>query len=106
MLAALGRDDPYRAAMISIPTPMDGIVVEELGAELCVMRLDTGDVLVLNQTASDIWLLADGLTTTEQLITSLASAYGSDPETITPQVVGVLLDLEKRGFLVERGANT
>ena len=44
------------------------------------------EVTALNATASDIWRLADGERSADQIVDLLASAYGVDPAEIASEV--------------------
>lgn len=56
-------------------------------------------VLVLNRTASDIWLLCDGELTMNQIAETLARAYGTKPDAIRVDVERTLDQFLAEGFL-------
>ena len=56
-------------------------------------------VLVLNRTASDVWLLCDGLHTLDEIIDLLARAYGTKPSAIRSDVETTLDRFLTEGFL-------
>jgi hypothetical protein len=85
--------------VLTYPTPAPGIVVEELDDEICLYRSDIDEVLVLNQTAADVWRLADGTLDVDELISCLAQAYSVGPAEIHPEVVAVVANLVDRGYL-------
>lgn len=88
--------------MIDRPVPAQGVVVEDLDDDVCLYRSDIDEVLVLNQSAGDVWRLADGQLTIAGIIERLAVVYGLDEATLDPDVRGVVDDLTTRGYLVER----
>ncbi len=85
--------------MTTHPSPNPTVVVEEIDDDICLYRSDIDEVLVLNQTAADVWRLADGSVSVEELIALLASSYGSHPDDLRTDVVTVLADLRQRGYL-------
>lgn len=90
--------------MINRPIPAPGVVVEDLDDDVCLYRSDIDEVLVLNQSAGDIWRLADGDRSVETIATRLADVYGTDEATMRTDVQAVVADLLTRGYLVEQSA--
>lgn len=56
-------------------------------------------VVVLNETASDIWRLCDGDQTVSEIVDLLAAAYGVEPVAIRDEVVETVANLTDEGFL-------
>jgi hypothetical protein len=81
-------------------TPNPDVVVEEIDDDVCLYRPDTDEVLVLNHTAADVWRLADGSLSTDELVATLARAYAVAPDQVHHDVEAVLENLRERGFLV------
>ena len=77
------------------------MVAEDLDTELSLYRTDTDEVLVLNQTAGDVWRLADGTSTVEEIVTQLAHAYSASTAELESSVYEVIDDLTARGYLTE-----
>jgi hypothetical protein len=90
--------------VINRPIPAPGVVVEDLDDDVCLYRSDIDEVLVLNQSAGDIWRLADGDRSVETIATRLADVYGTDEATMRTDVQAVVADLLTRGYLVEQSA--
>ena len=90
--------------MINRPIPAPGVVVEDLDDDVCLYRSDIDEVLVLNQSAGDIWRLADGGRSVETIATRLADVYRTDEVTMRTDVQAVVADLVARGYLVEQPA--
>jgi len=90
--------------VLSRPIPAVGVVVEDLDDDVCLYRSDIDEVLVLNQSAGDIWRLADGDRSVEAIATRLADVYGTDEATVRTDVQAVVADLLARGYLVEQPA--
>jgi hypothetical protein len=71
----------------------------ELDGDISLYDTVTRQALVLNGTASDIWRLADGAHTLEELTSLLATAYGVPAERIRPEVERTVRTLVDAGFL-------
>lgn len=92
--------------MIQRPAAAAGIVAEELDAEVCLYRPDNDEVLILNETAGDIWRLSDGELTVNDLIDRLASSYQVERASIEPDVISVITDLADRGYLQDAASSS
>jgi pyruvate dehydrogenase complex dehydrogenase (E1) component len=71
----------------------------ELDGDISLYHPDTGQALVLNATASDIWRLLDGEHDLPQIVELLATAYGTQADDIRADVLRVVEDLTHHGFL-------
>jgi len=71
----------------------------ELDGDISLYHPDTGQALVLNDTASDIWRLLDGEQSVDGVIEVLAGAYRTDPAEIGEDVRRVIANLTEHGFL-------
>ena len=60
---------------------------------------DPVQVLVLNETASDVWRLLDGELTLTDIVSLLARAYGVEPLAICDEVAGTIRRLEENGLV-------
>lgn len=80
------------------------VVVEDLDDDICLYRPDIDEVVVLNTTAADVWRLADGELTLDQLVHRLASAYQLPTDRLESDVRSVFTDLLDRGYLIAVGA--
>ncbi|HEY3716345.1 MAG TPA: PqqD family protein [Jatrophihabitantaceae bacterium] len=90
--------------MIDRPTPAPNVVVEDLDDDVCLYRADIDEVLVLNQTAGDVWRLADGQLTVAAIAHRLARFYGADAAELHADVRSLVDDLTARGYLVDQPA--
>lgn len=79
--------------------PVEGIGETEIDGRISVFNPRTEKVAVLNETASDIWRLADGAHTVAELTGLLASSYGVAPEGIRDEVEAVVAQLRDQGFI-------
>ena len=87
--------------MIDRPQPAPDVVVEDLDDDVCLYRSDIDEVLVLNQSAGDVWRLADGQLTVTAIAERLAAVYQADAATVQADVRIVVDDLAARGYLVD-----
>jgi hypothetical protein len=87
--------------MLMRPIVASGVVIEDLDADLCLYRAEVDEALVLNETAADIWRLADGRVSVDEITNQLAAAYQTSVEAIGPDVVAAVSELADRGYLVE-----
>jgi hypothetical protein len=67
----------------------------ELDGRALLYAAERSEVVVLNQTASDVWWLLDGEQNLSELLEVLARAYSTTPETIEADVRDVLLTFEE-----------
>ena len=80
------------------PRPVDDVVTEDLGADICLYRA-TAEVLVLNETAADIWRLCDGDSSVSEIVQTLADAYRTPVDAMQSDIDTVIADLVDRGYL-------
>lgn len=76
------------------------VVVEDLDDDVCLYRPDIDEVVVLNATAGDVWRLADGELSEDELVDRLAAAYQLPAEQVRPDIQSVISDLIERGYLI------
>ena len=86
----------------TVGRPADGVSEIGLGDELSLFDAATGQALSLNRTASDLWALADGESTVDQVIATLAHAYGVAAAVVADDVTTALAALTDAGVLVPR----
>lgn len=92
---ALGQRGPR--ALVS--PPADTVREVDVDGCLSLYRRDVDRVLVLNETASDVWRLADGTLHDDEIVALLATAYGVTGEVIEGEVRATLARLVQEGFL-------
>ena len=88
------------------PAPAPAVEVEALDDDACLYRPDIDEVIVLNRSAADIWHLADGTHTIEDIARVLAAEYGESVEGMLRDVGEVVDDLLHRGYLADTGPST
>ena len=82
-----------------IGPPLSHILETEVGGEISLYDPHSESVLVLNQTASDVWRLSDGESTLEEIVQLLAAAYGKGPDEIRHDVEQTVQNITDEGFL-------
>jgi hypothetical protein len=77
------------------------VVVREVDIDGCLSLYQrTSDrVLVLNETASDVWRLIDGTLGEDEIVATLARSYGVDPSVIAGEVRATIRRFVEEGFL-------
>ena len=90
--------------MLDRPVPAENIVAEDLDEDVCLYRPDIDEVLVLNQTAGDVWRLADGHLSVAGIAATLARVYAREESDWRADVQTVVDDLAMRGYLVDEPA--
>ncbi len=83
--------------------PRPNIIQTEIGDEISLYDPSSERVVVLNTTASDLWRLAEGDFTFDQVLGLLSKAYGVEAATIHDEVRGTVDRLRQEGLL-EDGA--
>lgn len=83
------------------PVPHPAVTMEKLDGEICLYRASDHEVLVLNQSAGDIWRLADGDLTVDEITVLLSSAYSADEQLVAQDVRNTVAELQERGFFAE-----
>ena len=82
-----------------IGPPPAQILETEIDGEISLYDPHSDSVLVLNQTASDVWRLSDGEQTLEEIVELLAAAYQVRPDDIRRDVEGAVGNIIEKGFL-------
>jgi len=59
--------------------------------------------MVLNATATDVWLLSDGEHTLLEMVELLARAYGVEPDDIRDDVEETISSFIENGFISDGG---
>lgn len=80
--------------------PANSHVLEtEVGDDISLYDPTKEQVSVLNGTASDIWRLADGTRTVDEITALIAASYDVRPEAIAEDVVRTVGELSEAGLL-------
>ncbi len=88
----LSVDDVVAADRTSrkIGPPAAGVSEREVDGCLVLLGPDRAEVLVLNETASDVWRLLDGDFTLDGIVSLIARAYAVEPSAVYQDVEGVI----------------
>lgn len=89
----------HQASAERIGPPQPGVRAVELGEDISLYNPRTQGVALLNGTASDVWRLADGEHTLEEIVALLGAVYDAEPDLIRQGVVQTVTDLVAGGFL-------
>ena len=79
----------------------DHIIETEIEGEISLYDPSTEQVMVLNKTASDIWLLSDGEHTLQEMTDLLANAYGVESVEIRKDVEETVSSFVENGFIAD-----
>ena len=88
---------PSETTRIGPPSPQ--ILETEIGDEISLYDPVTENVVVLNQTASDIWRLSDGESDADGIVNLLAAAYGVEANRIRQEVEDTITKFREQGLL-------
>ncbi|MEO7288910.1 MAG: PqqD family protein [Jatrophihabitantaceae bacterium] len=87
--------------MSSRYAPSTGVTAEELDDGMCLYHSGRDEVLVLNQTAADVWQLSDGELDLTGIVRQLAGIYATEAEALRADVTAVVDELAGKGYLHE-----
>ena len=82
-----------------IGPPPDYVIESEVDGDISLYDAKNERVIVLNPTASDVWRLADGEMTVDQITAALCKAYRADPHAIKPDVERLIDSLVEQKLL-------
>ena len=87
--------------MTDSPRPRDELAIVELDGEAVIYDESTGGLHHLNPTATIVWSLCDGVSTTSAIAADIADAFGLPIEEISGQVTEVVETFASAGLLAE-----
>lgn len=79
--------------------PFEDVTEVEVDGRACLYSPRATDVVLLNQTASDVWFLCDGSLTVEQVVDRLATAYTVDAAAIDADVRAAVRSFHDAGLM-------
>jgi hypothetical protein len=79
--------------------PREGVTEVEVDGSACLFSPAAGGVVLLNQTASDVWYLCDGDLTADEITDRLAAAYRVPAESIAGDVDAAIRSFTESGLL-------
>ena len=86
----------------------DEVVARDIEGHLVIVPLTSGvgdmedELYSLNETGRDIWDRLDGKTSLKDVIAQLTDAYSGSVQEIQADVLGLMTELLKRRFVVEK----
>ena len=84
----------------AIPRKAAGLLVEDLDEEIVILVETTDQIVILNETAAEIWRLIDGARSRGAIVAAFAQIYRDvDPGQIARDVDEVLTDLVGKGLV-------
>ena len=92
-----GGDVDFGNRPIGPPPPH--VIETEVKGDLSLYDPRQERVLVLNGTATDVWLLCDGEQTADRILELIAAAYGEDAAVIRTDVETTIHQFVEEGFL-------
>ena len=78
--------------------PAANVVESEVDGNINLYDPQTEEVAILNETASDVWRLADGTQTLDQVVALIARAYGVEPQQIEEEVKATVATFVDKGL--------
>lgn len=85
-----------------IGPPAAHVVESEVDGRISLYDSTTQEVSLLNDTASDVWRLADGTLTLDQVVELVAQAYSVEPGAIADEVKATVATFLDKGLLAGR----
>lgn len=82
-----------------IGPPVPQILETEVDGEISLYDPENENVTILNDTASDVWLLCDGEHSAEEIVNLLASSYGVNADQIRDEVTRTIDEFVEAGLL-------
>ena len=79
--------------------PSRQVLETEIDGDISLYDPMSEHVTVLNSTASDVWRLADGESSVEEITSLLATAYGVEESSISRDVVDTVDQLRDQGLI-------
>jgi hypothetical protein len=96
----------YIPAMDTVGPPHSEVLQEEVDDEVLLLDSRTGKYFSLNRTAGDVWRLADGQMSADQIVAALAVAYQVEPNTIRNEVNEIIDGFAAAGLFQPSSAVT
>ena len=91
------REVDFGNRLIGPPPPH--VIETDVKGDLSLYDPGQEKVLVLNGTATDVWLLCDGEQTGGQIVDLIAAAHGQEAATIRAEVLSTIQQFIEEGFL-------
>ncbi len=86
----------------SHPAPAEHVQGRRLEHEAVVVLPDKGEVKVLNEVGAQIWALADGSRSVQEIIAALCQEYNVPPAVAEADTLKFLTELQQKGLITIR----
>ncbi len=86
----------------SFPVPAEHVRGRRLDQEAVVVLPDRGEVKVLNEVGAQIWALADGSRTVQEIAAAICQEYDVPPAVAEADTLSFLATLQQKGLIVLR----
>ncbi len=83
-----------------IPNPHPQVAATIADGQAVIVLADSGNVTILNETATRVWQLCDGTHTIEQIVQTIADEYSVEQSTAQQDVDNLLEQMLKLQALV------
>jgi coenzyme PQQ synthesis protein D (PqqD) len=83
----------------TVGPPVPGVRWQDLDGRVVAFNPATGRAAALNETATEIWKLADGSREEADVVAELAQRYAVDLDTIKADVLSTISQLRAEGLL-------
>jgi hypothetical protein len=87
----------FGGTLVGPPAP--NILETEVKGDLSLYDADQEKVLVLNSTATDVWLLCDGEHTVDRIVELVAAAHGQKADVVRGDVETTIHQFLEEGFV-------
>ena len=84
---------------VAVPRHAPNVQLRQDGEATLLVVLPDDAGVVLDPTALALWELCDGETTVQEMTLAVCALYDATPETVEPDITGVLVRLEAAGLL-------
>ncbi len=77
-------------------------ISSDLGDEMILMNLESGDYIALNGTSADIWKLAENEANMDTIIDRLMEQYEVDKEVCKIETIACVKKMAEKGLLLKK----
>lgn len=89
----------HAIAPSAIPARAEDALATEMGDGIVLMSMDSGKFVELNDTAREVWNLADGATSVAAMVERLGEIFEVSPEQCRADVTALLATLREQGLI-------
>ena len=89
-------ETPNRSGLATVP---DDVILQELGDEIVLANLESGDYFALNEVAARTWVLLRDASSLDDVVSALLDEYEIDKTTLATDVSNLVKQFEENGLL-------